>query len=1057
SSGYQHGRGRHSYGDDGRGSGSGSGSGSGYQHGRGRHSYGDGGRGSGSGRGYNNDRGGFSNDRGGRSGPMNDRGGFSNDRGGSMHNRGGFSSDRGGSMHNRGGFSNDRGGHSGPINDRGGFSNDRGGPIYNRGGFSNVRGGRSGPMNDRGGFSNYHGGRAGPSNYGGRGWPSNNRGRGGGRGCFWIKNNDPQYGSKKERILSSGTTITSNPDLHQANKTSSFEVGSSSNLKLVQELSGEESSQIPRRPGFGTLGRRYKVRTNHFMLELCPPLPQIYQYHVEITPATTVKKLNRLVMRNLEEAYKQSDIGNILLAYDGQKCIYTAKLLPFISKVFKVVVPNERGVSREFQVTIHWVYDIDLVGENKKSLVAIRALDIVLSQTPNARYIPVKRSFFSDVFIANIGEGLQAWRGFFQSVRPIQNGLSVNVVINEKSGLVYKQLHLSFHLLYVEFDVSSAVFVEPLMVTEFVKEVLNIHVLPRNRTLCDEERFKVRKALKGLKIEVTHRGNLRRKYTVSGVTREPTKELMFPVGDGGHMKYVVEHFRETYHINIEYASLPCLQVGSKATWLPMEVCKIVGGQRYTKRLNAKQTGNLVKLNSLKPMKREEEIIELVRDSNYLEDEYAKEFGIRISEDPTYAEARLLPPPLLNYHDGTSCRPTSGQWNMTGKKLFEGATVNSWTYLNFAPNVRKEVADEFCRKLTDSCCTHGMVFNHNPEIPPYSASPVRVAEELYKLKDKKQLDLLIVILPEENNGPIYGEVKRICETELGLVSQCLLAGTVQKMHPQTLANIVLKINVKVVASQNWPHVTNYVPIFSTQQKEIILDLRRMIREHLRSFVENNKQMKPERIIFYRDGVSEGQFSQVRKYELTAIEEAWLDEFKKFDVPVPPITFVVVQKRHHTKLFPANHNDADKSGNVRPGTVVDSDICHPRDFDFYLCSHTGIQGTSRPAHYHVLRDDNEFTPDQLYTLTNGLCYIYARCTRSVSYAAPAYYAHLAAYRARCYLTDDSVSDETSVRSSSTSNPADVRQLPSLCNNLKNLLFKSISDVLQLFGVYANQLIV
>ncbi len=29
------------------------------------------------------------------------------------------------------------------------------------------------------------------------------------------------------------------------------------------------------------------------------------------------------------------------------------------------------------------------------------------------------------------------------------------------------------------------------------------------------------------------------------------------------------------------------------------------------------------------------------------------------------------------------------------------------------------------------------------------------------------------------------------------------------------------------------------------------------------------------------------------------------------------------------------------NVNPGTVVDSLITHPREFDFYLCSQDGIQ--------------------------------------------------------------------------------------------------------------------
>ncbi|GMJ01681.1 hypothetical protein HRI_003837300 [Hibiscus trionum] len=40
------------------------------------------------------------------------------------------------------------------------------------------------------------------------------------------------------------------------------------------------------------------------------------------------------------------------------------------------------------------------------------------------------------------------------------------------------------------------------------------------------------------------------------------------------------------------------------------------------------------------------------------------------------------------------------------------------------------------------------------------------------------------------------------------------------------------------------------------------------------------------------------------------------------------------------------------------------------------------TSMPTHYHVLYDKNMFNADVLQMLTNSLCYIYARCTKSVS---------------------------------------------------------------------------
>lgn len=48
---------------------------------------------------------------------------------------------------------------------------------------------------------------------------------------------------------------------------------------------------------------------------------------------------------------------------------------------------------------------------------------------------------------------------------------------------------------------------------------------------------------------------------------------------------------------------------------------------------------------------------------------------------------------------------------------------------------------------------------------------------------------------------------------------------------------------------------------------------------------------------------------------------------------------------------------------------------------------LQGTSRPAHYYVLWDENQFTANALQQLTYNLCYTYARCTRSVSIVPPA----------------------------------------------------------------------
>ena len=149
--------------------------------------------------------------------------------------------------------------------------------------------------------------------------------------------------------------------------------------------------------------------------------------------------------------------------------------------------------------------------------------------------------------------------------------------------------------------------------------------------------------------------------------------------------------------------------------------------------------------------------------------------------------------------------------------------------------------------------------------------------------------------------------------------------------------------------------------------------------------------------FRDGISEGQFLKVLSTELQALKAACRELEEGYE---PLITYLVVQKRHHTRFFPATNNKDDmyRNGNVIAGTVVDQGINHPTEGDYYLLSHEGIQGTSRPTHYHVLWDDSDMSADDLERLTYFLCHLYSRCTRSVSYPTPTYYAHLAAERAR-----------------------------------------------------------
>jgi len=151
--------------------------------------------------------------------------------------------------------------------------------------------------------------------------------------------------------------------------------------------------------------------------------------------------------------------------------------------------------------------------------------------------------------------------------------------------------------------------------------------------------------------------------------------------------------------------------------------------------------------------------------------------------------------------------------------------------------------------------------------------------------------------------------------------------------------------------------------------------------------------PKRILFYRDGVSEGEFEVIINEELDSIRKACAT--LGF---APKITLIVVGKYHKVVFFPKSRADADRSGNCPAGTVVDRTVVSPKDWDYYLFGHSGLLGTSKPAHYNVLLDENSFTSDGIQSLSFALCHVYARCTRSVSVPAPVYYAHNVCSRAK-----------------------------------------------------------
>eukprot|EP01018_Ginkgo_biloba_P029286 Gb_13708 [translate_table: standard] len=852
-----------------------------------------------------------------------------------------------------------------------------------------------------------------------------------------------------------------------------------------------------------------RLLANHFLVKFQPAL-QILHYDLEITQSASsskpggrggqVKKKGRVSKADAQEiknkliAENRAAFGNALPVYDGEKNIFSSVPLPeglFTVKLSK----GEDCKVKEYTVALKLANKLDgkrlaeFLNPAERNHVQVQqeylqALDLVLREHPSSTRIIVGRSLYPKLpeRDGDLHGGAVASRGFAVSLRPTAQGLALNV------------------------DFSVVAFHNSMGVLDYLWENKKIDCQV-SKPLNPRERKDAENALRGLKVKVNHR-RTSQKFTVWRLTKQITRDLKFEIcEDNGQKKIVglVDYFKQRYGRDIQFQLLPCLDLSKtqeRTNYVPMEFCDICEGQRYPRdELNGPQSNSLLRM-ACPPV---HERVQMINDIMNRQDgprggPYAPKFQITVGADMTQVIGRILGAPQLKLGDGgqvrqVTPRPDDRQWNLLRSHVFEGKKIDKWGLISFFwdnPSRQANLVENFGRLMVKRCAELGIYMNQSPTVYEFdSMNKFSNVTELQRTlmgvyrKARGQLQILICVMEERHAG--YKNLKLICETDVGLITQCCLFEHVrkcgdQKYGSQYLANLALKINAKVggsnaallnslshqlprfgnsqviyfgadvnhpgsrdekspsiaavVASINWPSSNRYVAKLRSQKnrQEHIEQLGEMCKELLDEYLKVNKRL-PDKVLFFRDGVSEGQFDMVLNKELIALKET----FSRFKGYNPAVSFIIAQKRHHTRLFPGQGEQRTKSGNVPPGTVVDTKIVHPREFDFYLCSHYGLKGTSKPTHYHVLWDENSFTSDELQTLINNLCYTFARCTKPVSLAPPVYYADLAAYRGRQYVEGLTFppSSETASSSSSSSSSTPFN-FPKIHGGVESFMF-------------------
>lgn len=362
---------------------------------------------------------------------------------------------------------------------------------------------------------------------------------------------------------------------------------------------------ITRRPDSGgTEGTIIPLLANHFLVKF-DPSQQIYHYDVEISPKPS-KEIARIIKQKLVEQNSTvfSD-GNP--SFDGRRNLFSSvefekdRIELFINipvPMGNLSIPQNCDENQErlklFRVNIKIVSKVNgqdltkyLSKDEKDSIPLpqgyLQALDVVLRENPLSECTPLGRSLYSTKMggAKDIGGGAIGHRGFFQSLRPTQQGLALNV------------------------DLTVTAFHESIGVIEYLQKrlpFLNDIFEQKTRKFTVDEKKEVEKALKNVKVFVCHRETIQR-YKVHSLTDESSENLLFQDRNGKKL-WVLNYFKEQYNYDIQYRNLPCLQTSRRRPcYLPMELCVVCEGQKFLGKLSDDQTAKILKLGCQKPRER----------------------------------------------------------------------------------------------------------------------------------------------------------------------------------------------------------------------------------------------------------------------------------------------------------------------------------------------------------------------------------------------------------------------------------------------------------------------
>ncbi|CAF1251060.1 unnamed protein product [Adineta steineri] len=838
-------------------------------------------------------------------------------------------------------------------------------------------------------------------------------------------------------------------------------------------------SSLPRRPvpvpvPAGSLVRLEHLYTNHFTCQFAKNLP-LYQYDVAIEEmGFKSKEWYEVKGRSRCALIMQSMISTgvfppeVIVWYDEQKCLYSASIIQ-TPKLFTSADGQNRLNIKSLgnQWSTNDIYGYINNQAHEYPYDAVRILETLLKKSlQNQIQVVNNTCYFVNQKAKTLTGGFVERLGFIQALNLASGRITLNV--QTKLTTFYPEMPL---LDFIHMQIGA------------------------NRIPNENECKKLNRTLKNCLV-VTQQSNWKQAYEIDQFINKRPGDIKIESG-----QTLIQYYHDAKNITLTMTNYPCIQVYlpneyHKPCHLPVEICRIKAWQVYDKLLSKVQEGQGPRKYIPKPNERYDAIMDVIHQCNYnlTSNRLCREVGFQIEDkEMLQVNARLLSQPQIQTGPNSTANIRIGRIPLDGH-LFTPKPISKLAITYFGTNSKQDngTMDTFIQTLLNVMKTYHVNVRHQKCVVEPNIDQITA---YFRTMSEKGCEFVVCVMSARNEDDLKqlkAYIKDCGTIEYGIMTQCAVFSKIaaNRSLPTYCENLLRKINFKnsgintkvnlnealkrkksqndsymffgadvihptnvtrqhpsiaaVVGSGDSLCSTTAVRVCRQYPKEgkcsieTILGLKDMVEQLLYYNVQANKVL-PNKIVFYRDGVDDGQFGKLIAHEIPAIRQAFDVIYGTDRSNHPQLTFLVVKKHHNTRYF--HYNDKTKeTKNISIGAVVDTTIVHPYQNNFYLNSHNAFQGVNHPSLYHVILDEIGFTANELQLLTYHLCFTDPRSSASEAIPSVVHQADIAALKARDLFYDDGSSSATSIggRSQPLQNPTldDVDyEILDVHENLKN----------------------